>query len=92
MITSTTILGVAAIALGLGCAHLLDAAPDVHGAALTDALQQAQRDAHRLRTARAECRGLIGPDAVMFEITEGHLVCRRPTPAITPSRIAGGVL
>jgi hypothetical protein len=92
MTAGTTALAVTAIALTLGCAHLLDAAPEVRGAALTDALQQAHRDANRLRLARAECVGMVGPDALMFETPEGHLVCRRPKPTITPSHVGGGML
>lgn len=84
-----------ALALGIvvGSAYRLDApntrartaaaepAEQLQHALLT--AQRTERDhAQALREAKQACREALGRDAVMFPTPEGHLVCRRRTPAL----------
>lgn len=85
--------GAFALGVVVGSAYRLDApsAPARTAAAepaeqLQHALvtaQQTERDhAQALREAKQACREARGHDAVMFPTPEGHLVCRRRTPAL----------
>lgn len=73
-------IGAALVCVLLGACAARNSLPaEQPSAATRDAQRAAEQRARWVRAARAICLQRFGPDFVMLETAEGHLVCR-PAP------------
>lgn len=81
MSTSTAWMAALAIVLAVGACAARESHPDPESAAARDARLHAAERADGEQRARRVCRQLHGERALVIEMADGHLVCRRGGPA-----------